>query len=1208
MIKMADNFNGIDKKRFQSLLLTLIFIVSFFGDGGNQIAYGADDVTPPILNQIEVSMKTARAGDTLTIMANITDDLSGVNNVQINYQAPDLSSKEILLIKDTAGNFQGIFQITETTQIGQWQISDVILQDNSENVSILFNSSIYPDIENATDLSSGCFTIDEPDTTPPELISIAVSPKSILSGETVFFKILAKDDYSGVKSVRVYVMDRSQSRGFFGYCSLDEDGYFTFQRTMNQFDQFFDTGFFKIDEVTLEDFQGNTVTIFRYHADIDKTIDLSSGDFTLGHKVDFDTKGGSEIESVLIDSVFITEPIQPTKTGYIFGGWYKESDCINRWDFMNDRINSNTTLYANWIPNTYWVRFESAGGTVVTMQTAKYNAKLIEPIQPEKTGFVFSGWYKDINYIDKWDFQVDLIKANITLYACWKVDSAFKVLESLQLTKLPSKLTYVEGQNLDLTGLEVTGIYNDESTEVMMVNLDNVSGFDSTTPMTDHIITITVEGKTATFSVDIIARVLDAISITKEPNKMTYVVGQELDLTGMEVTGTYNDQSKTVLAVTTEHISGFDKTMPAVAQVVTVSYEERMASFTVDIIPRVLESIEILNLPFDLNYVVDENFDLTGLEVSALFNDGAKEPVVITLDHISGFDSSAPVAGQVLTITYESMTQTFTVDIIARVLTGIEITKLPQDLRYVVGESLDLTGLEVAGSYNDKTTEILNIAMSDITGFDSTVPRIGQLITITKGGKTATFRVDIIAKALESIKITKLPQDLDYVAGQALDLTGLEVSGIYNDGSVNVLPVDLFKISGFDSSTPMADQIITITVEGKSATFSVDIIERKITEVKLNSYPSKMVYQMGETLDLTGLSLDAIFNDGTTEALAIGDLSVTGFDSSTAANNQVITITYGTWKFTYEVTIQQKLSVSAFAGNNRYHTSALISQATYEQSEIAILAQGMNFPDALAAGPLAYALNAPILLTWTDRLAEETEAELLRLGVKKIIILGGNNAISEAVESNLKDTLGYETQRLAGLNRYTTALEVAEYIKALKGTPHRVVLSSGTSFADALSIGSYAASEGLPILTTSPLGLVQETIDFLSVNNVSEVLVVGGITVIPAEIEENLKTMGITVKRISGDNRESTSAAIASELYQDTRFAVAANGMTFPDALAAAPYAAKHNAPILLVRQDQIHETIHTYLSGSSIHTITVVGGDAAVSEQIRDELLNVIQ
>ena len=117
MIKMADNFNGIDKKRFQSLLLTLIFIVSFFGDGGNQIAYGADDVTPPILNQIEVSMKTARAGDTLTIMANITDDLSGVNNVQINYQAPDLSSKEILLIKDTAGISKGFFKLPKQPKL-----------------------------------------------------------------------------------------------------------------------------------------------------------------------------------------------------------------------------------------------------------------------------------------------------------------------------------------------------------------------------------------------------------------------------------------------------------------------------------------------------------------------------------------------------------------------------------------------------------------------------------------------------------------------------------------------------------------------------------------------------------------------------------------------------------------------------------------------------------------------------------------------------------------------------------------------------------------------------------------------------------------------------------------------------------------------------------------------------------------------------------
>ena len=701
---------------------------------------------------------------------------------------------------------------------------------------------------------------------------------------------------------------------------------------------------------------------------------------------------------------------------------------------------------------------------------------------------------------------------------------------------------------------------------------------------------------------------MESIEITQLPSKRLYLVGDPLDLTGLEVTGTNSDGSKEILPVSQLEISGFDSSALSENQLITIAMEGQTATFTVDIIARVLESIAITKEPIKLIYVVGQSLDLAGIEVTGSFNDGSTEILSVTSANVTGFSSSVPVQGQALTMTVGGKTATILIDIIAQTLESIEITKLPTKLTYIQGQALDLTGIEVTGTYNDDTTEILSVNLEHLSGFDKTKLGMDQVVAVAYEGKTATFTVDVIAKALDSIAITKVPSKLNYIVGQDLDIAGMEVTGSYNDQSTAVLPVAMEHISGFDKTKPEVGQVVTVTYEGKKATFTVDLIARKATEVKLNSYPAKVDYLAGETLDLTGLSLEATFNDGTTEALAIGDLSVTGFDSSTAANNQVITITYGTWKFTYEVTIQQNLSVSVIAGNNRYHTAALISQATYEQSEIAILAQGMNFPDALAAGPLAYALNAPILLTWTDRLAEETEAELLRLGVKKIIILGGNNAISEAVESNLKDTLGYETQRLAGLNRYTTALEVAEYIKALKGTPHRVVLSSGTSFADALSIGSYAASEGLPILTTSPLGLVQETIDFLSVNNVSEVLVVGGITVIPAEIEENLKTMGITVKRISGDNRESTSAAIASELYQDTRFAVAANGMTFPDALAAAPYAAKHNAPILLVRQDQIHETIHTYLSGSSIHTITVVGGDAAVSEQVRDELLKTLQ
>lgn len=47
----------------------------------------------------------------------------------------------------------------------------------------------------------------------------------------------------------------------------------------------------------------------------------------------------------------ISDPVEPTATDYVFGGWYKESECINAWDFANDTVTSDVILYAKWIDN-----------------------------------------------------------------------------------------------------------------------------------------------------------------------------------------------------------------------------------------------------------------------------------------------------------------------------------------------------------------------------------------------------------------------------------------------------------------------------------------------------------------------------------------------------------------------------------------------------------------------------------------------------------------------------------------------------------------------------------------------------------------------------------------------------------------------------------------------------------------------------------------
>jgi uncharacterized repeat protein (TIGR02543 family) len=76
-------------------------------------------------------------------------------------------------------------------------------------------------------------------------------------------------------------------------------------------------------------------------------------------------------------------------------------------------------------------------------------------------------------------------------------------------------------------------------------------------------------------------------------------------------------------------------------------------------------------------------------------------------------------------------------------LNSIEITTLPTKLLYKVGESLDITGMVVTGTYSDGTTKVETITEENVTGFDSSEVTVSQTLTVTVNGKTATYTISV---------------------------------------------------------------------------------------------------------------------------------------------------------------------------------------------------------------------------------------------------------------------------------------------------------------------------------------------------------------------------------------------------------------------------------------------------------------------------------
>ena len=301
---------------------------------------------------------------------------------------------------------------------------------------------------------------------------------------------------------------------------------------------------------------------------------------------------------------------------------------------------------------------------------------------------------------------------------------------------------------------------------------------------------------------------------------------------------------------------------------------------------------------------------------------------------------------------------------------------------------------------------------------------------------------------------------------------------------------------------------------------------------------------------------------------------------------------------------KQSVDVIRAAGDNRYATAAEISKLTFGTAETVVLAYGDGYADALAGIPLAAKLNAPVLLTRTDDIPQDTLKEIKRLGAKNVIILGGEGVISNDVVDDLKDA-GLTADRIAGKTRFDTATKIAELVN---DEPEEIFFVYGFGYADALSINPIAAIKNAPIIYLRTDGDIDEdTAAYLEKvkGKVKKAYVIGGTGVISDEMAAKAaQACGLeNVTRVAGDSRYNTSVAV-NEQFKDVltgEMLCVATGTTYPDALAGGLCAAMYKSPLMLVNTAQTTPSFSdeqkAYLQQYIMDTIVVFGGTGAVPE-----------
>jgi putative cell wall-binding protein len=299
--------------------------------------------------------------------------------------------------------------------------------------------------------------------------------------------------------------------------------------------------------------------------------------------------------------------------------------------------------------------------------------------------------------------------------------------------------------------------------------------------------------------------------------------------------------------------------------------------------------------------------------------------------------------------------------------------------------------------------------------------------------------------------------------------------------------------------------------------------------------------------------------------------------------------------------------VDRVAGADRIQTAVAASHAGFaEGAPCVILATMRDYPDALAAAPLAVALRAPVLLVPRDTLPSAVSDEIRRLAPAKVIILGSPKAVASAVEEQvLAETGVASVERIAGSDRYATAIAVARRLGDVLGPLHAAVVVSGRNFPDALAAAPYAAWAGYPILLADGGDRVPTaTTAALRDLDVTSTFVVGGGSVVSTAYASRLPA----ATRLAGADRFQTAAAVARfslDAGMLTDRVVVASGMGFPDALAGGVLAARARAPMLLTTAYALPAATRDVLSDVATRTVQVwvMGGPSVVDTAPVDEI-----
>ena len=494
-------------------------------------------------------------------------------------------------------------------------------------------------------------------------------------------------------------------------------------------------------------------------------------------------------------------------------------------------------------------------------------------------------------------------------------------ISKVTITK-PTKTEYNHGDQIDLTGGKITVTYTDGTTKeepitsAVITEKDGGSlnmnptiseyGKDNKVSKTLTLKYTANNGIIGTASYPItITNTIQSVAIETLPTKVKYNVKETLDTTGGRLKITRATGTTETIDITKEMISGFDSSKENTKLPLTISYTEngvtKTTTFTISVEDPII-SMKIKTTP-KTEYKYGEPLDLSNGIITIVRPSGPEEKQ-ITEEMVTGYEPTK-IGEQELTIKYGGQELKYKVNV-KDYITGIILTP-PTKVKYEYGEALDLTGgniQEVMASGATTSQVALTDSQITISGYNPKQEGAQTIDVIYKGQKEQ-FGV-IVENNIQSI-IMKTTPKTEYKYGEPLNITGGTIETIRSNGAKETINITTSMVTGYNPNK-IGKQKITVTYKDKTTSYEVDVKDY-IEDIDIVK-PNKLVYEIGEKIDLTGGKVKPIMASKTATtpvAMTNSEVQIEGFDTSTEGA-KTIKVTYKGYTKSFGITVINQTS------------------------------------------------------------------------------------------------------------------------------------------------------------------------------------------------------------------------------------------------------------------------------------------------------------